>query len=353
MKQEYKINNYSEFRNLKLLYSLLFPNQEKRSFIEVGAYDGETNSKTACLSDLGWKGIYVEPVFEYFEICKNRHHQNPLIQAFNYAIDEKDGSAKLYKHKMASTLSEISKNSIEKTSKGITFGVDIVVTKSWGEFWKETNYLNPNVFVIDAEGKDWTILQQIDFQTFTPEIIFCEIFSKATSFISAEMKNEGEKIHNKLIREEYKLWIIEGHNRAYVKTHSFSSALTNSIEHFDAEFKPLLKQAFKTSYINQDVKECKAIHGILWNQKMNDFTEEIEIDHLQKDWDSIIGKVKVYHQFNPPTERIVELFLIAIWNKKLFKDSLWAFEYLLNINPDNKELKNQYILVQQILNRSK
>jgi len=55
------------------LYELMFGERRDGSFVEVGAFDGETYGNTACLADLGWRGVYVEPVAKACERCRARH----------------------------------------------------------------------------------------------------------------------------------------------------------------------------------------------------------------------------------------------------------------------------------------
>lgn len=54
-------------------------------FVEVGAYDGESYSNTSGLADSGWNGLYIEPVFEYYNKCLIRHKNNS-VKVINCAI---------------------------------------------------------------------------------------------------------------------------------------------------------------------------------------------------------------------------------------------------------------------------
>ena len=45
----------------------------KGTFVEIGAYDGESFSNTSFLADLGWNGLYVEPVPKFAALCRARH----------------------------------------------------------------------------------------------------------------------------------------------------------------------------------------------------------------------------------------------------------------------------------------
>jgi FkbM family methyltransferase len=56
------------------------------TFVEVGAFDGETCSNTSFLADLGWRGLYIEPVPPYAEACRVRHRRNANVWVIECAI---------------------------------------------------------------------------------------------------------------------------------------------------------------------------------------------------------------------------------------------------------------------------
>jgi FkbM family methyltransferase len=81
---------------LGALYEQLFGQRADGCFVEVGAFDGETYGNTAGLADLGWTGLYVEPVPAAFEQCCRRHAANSRVKVLNCAIGASDGTAALW-----------------------------------------------------------------------------------------------------------------------------------------------------------------------------------------------------------------------------------------------------------------
>lgn len=71
---------------LATLYEIYFGKLRDGSFVEVGAYDGESFSNTSCLGDLGWRGLLVEPIPEFAQLCRNRHAKNSGIHVIECAI---------------------------------------------------------------------------------------------------------------------------------------------------------------------------------------------------------------------------------------------------------------------------
>lgn len=64
-------------------------------FVEVGAFDGESCSNTSFLADLGWHGLYIEPVPRFADMCARRHRGNPNVQVATCAIGETEGVIEL------------------------------------------------------------------------------------------------------------------------------------------------------------------------------------------------------------------------------------------------------------------
>lgn len=71
---------------LDALYRQTFGSKRDGSFVEVGAFDGESYGNTSGLADLGWRGLYIEPIPENAERCRARHAGNPAVSIEQAAI---------------------------------------------------------------------------------------------------------------------------------------------------------------------------------------------------------------------------------------------------------------------------
>ncbi len=60
-------------------------------FVEVGAFDGELCSNTSFLADLGWRGLYIEPIPAYAQACMRRHAHNTAVDVVPVAVGSKAG----------------------------------------------------------------------------------------------------------------------------------------------------------------------------------------------------------------------------------------------------------------------
>ncbi|MBV8168382.1 MAG: FkbM family methyltransferase, partial [Alphaproteobacteria bacterium] len=50
-------------------------------------------SNTSCLADLGWRGLYVEPVPRFAALCRRRHRGNAGVQVAECAVGAAPGRA--------------------------------------------------------------------------------------------------------------------------------------------------------------------------------------------------------------------------------------------------------------------
>ena len=68
--------NFTEISCLDALLEEVLGLTTNATFLETGAYDGITNSKTDHLANIGWQGIYVEPIKEHADKCAALHAEN-------------------------------------------------------------------------------------------------------------------------------------------------------------------------------------------------------------------------------------------------------------------------------------
>src|SRR5216683_8405461 len=82
----YRPHPSCQIPNLGELLANYFGRKTDGTFVEVGAFDGETCSNTSFLADLGWRGVYVEPVPSYAAACRNRHRANADVSVVPCAV---------------------------------------------------------------------------------------------------------------------------------------------------------------------------------------------------------------------------------------------------------------------------
>ena len=264
----YTTASYTEFTHLDAFYEEILGIIPSGRFIEIGAFDGQTNSKTAHLADIGWEGIYVEPIKEYRDQCISRHSSNK-VTVLPFAISDKNENVTMYKGGLPSTLKASQQEHIssftKKNASELEFTNEEVISITWDYFVNHHVTHVPDILVVDAEGFDFEIINSIDFENFRPTIICCEIFPETTPFIHPTSIQEGKKIIEKLVDVGYYIWLQEEHNILFStkpipkkqddinKGYSHLFNLAN-----DKELKPksmsFLRQLLKTILQNDNVK---------------------------------------------------------------------------------------------------
>ena len=209
----YKVRSDCQINNLGNIYKDLFGYKNNGIFIEVGAYDGERWSNTAFLADIGWKGVYIEPVKEYFSKCVSRHSRNPEVEVLNLAIGQENKKVEIFIGQALSTIlsSQVEFYKQTKFSKHVGFTSsefcnqkrleDVLISKNIP--------IGFDLLVVDTEGYEDQVFNSFDLFYWKPKVIIVELpdenvnFKDFTKFVKATLQLRG-KILNTGYREVYK-----------------------------------------------------------------------------------------------------------------------------------------------------
>jgi len=191
-----------QITGLDEIYREYFSDREKGYFVEVGAFDGETHSNTSGLADAGWIGLYIEPVPEYADMCRERHKNNNVLVLTNMAGAELcrrplrvagelstsiDDPGAMYKSAGLDELyrSEDLNTFIEAEQKPL----DVLIDES--TLLEPINIGDPtprlDLLVLDCEGTEWDVLRVFDMNKYNPKMVIIEMH---------EDSPEWQAIHN-------------------------------------------------------------------------------------------------------------------------------------------------------------
>ena len=151
------------FEDVILFY--IFPDIKNGFYIDFGGYHPENYSVTKFFYDLGWYGINIEPVPEFYEIfVKNR----PRDINLNVCGGEKNGICTLY---VRDSVTSIIKGKFGKHKKIITNKQ--LTAKTICETYIPKNK-NIEFCKIDVEGAEKSILLGFDFENYKPNVFLLE-----------------------------------------------------------------------------------------------------------------------------------------------------------------------------------
>jgi FkbM family methyltransferase len=127
------------------------------------------SSNTADLLDLGWSGIYIEPVKEYCDEAKISHKDNlDRLQIINLGASNKEDELELFLGD-----SFVSNN---HGSQGYSWiGRKVNTDKTSNILEKHNCPKNIDIMSIDVEGFELEVIQGIDFLKHLPSMLVIEI----------------------------------------------------------------------------------------------------------------------------------------------------------------------------------
>lgn len=153
------------------------------TLIDIGANDGTTLSNSLMFIDKGWKAHLFEPDKQSFSKLENLHRNNGDVLCWNIGIADFDGEKEFYEsgsllssndHSLLSTLHLDEKN---RWGDSVSFTTTKIKCKKWSTWCKLALVVDSTKFdyiSIDAEGEDWSILQQIDLTRFETKVVCVE-----------------------------------------------------------------------------------------------------------------------------------------------------------------------------------
>ena len=187
--------------------------------LQIGAMDGINFDDTRGFLDMyRWKSVLVEPVPAIFNQLKDNFKDRDNYIFEQCAIAEEDGEIKM----LTIPPDVIEREGLHPGYKGMSaiyplrngfgsdyqrdidvkaqFGVDIMVpTLTLNSLLDKHNLQNVDVFICDAEGYDWNIFKQLDFNRIRPKVIRIEYINLTDE--------EKELTKNKLIENGYEIEI--------------------------------------------------------------------------------------------------------------------------------------------------
>lgn len=177
----YKVAKYCQIANLFELYTKYFNDKTDGYFVEVGAYDGYLWSNTWGLAEAGWNGIYVEPIHNLAERCREMHKNNHVI-TIECAITDSDEKVKLWFNSGAVHQSSTLDESIAR----------VELTNGWGWKYEPDKYIvadgmkldtllqlcsvpfDFDLLVIDVEGGEPHVLAGFNPKVWKPKMVIIE-----------------------------------------------------------------------------------------------------------------------------------------------------------------------------------
>jgi len=165
---------------LGFLYRLFFGRRADGTFVEIGAYDGHSFSNSSCLAEVGWRGLYVEAVPEFADLCQKRYAGNERIAVVNAAVSETVGDLTIFVGGPFSTadmetLGEMRR--LEWSRSSFAENRSVVVPRMPLDSLLAENWIRPRfeVLIVDVEGHEPEVFDGFDLARWHPQMIIAEL----------------------------------------------------------------------------------------------------------------------------------------------------------------------------------
>lgn len=142
----------------------------KGTLLEIGANDGITFSNSKLLIDNGWKGDLIEPGYEACKKLTFMYLGSDNVNIWDYGVGEKNEWVDLYESENhvpnGKDVGLVSTINFEETKRwpGVKFNKNKIMLQTFEKHCSNSKRSKFDFISIDAEGMEWTILQQIDLE---------------------------------------------------------------------------------------------------------------------------------------------------------------------------------------------
>ena len=173
-----------------------FKSKNKGFYVDVGCYHPLQRNNTMLLYQKGWRGINIDISDFSIKLFK---FLRPDDFNLNLAVSNKEGKIDMFFQKKLSQLSTIKENRAKIAFQGNILDKKIL-SKRLTSILDESKYKDQKIdfLNIDVEGADFEVLQSLNLNKYSPELICIEVIEKDL---------ESSDVFNFLYKNSYKkIW---------------------------------------------------------------------------------------------------------------------------------------------------
>ena len=174
----------------------LFKNKKNGFYIELGAFDGLSQSNSAFFEfNRNWTGMLIEPSVKSYELCKlnrpNSYVVNKCCVSNNYNDSTIKGDFN------GCTMSSVDGKRMNNTEDSKLIEVPATTLEKILDIYFTSNeYKHIDFLSLDTEGYEYEILKGLNFNKYSPSYLLIEIYKKDFELIVNYLNNYGYKIHS-------------------------------------------------------------------------------------------------------------------------------------------------------------
>lgn len=156
------------------IYAGLWPVGHPGQFVEVGAFDGRAYSNTYGLAQIGWAGLYVEPIRSHYERCVANHSSHPAVSIVQTAAGAERQT--LYPRTDGAELYTLDDHLATVLAANRTTQEPVEVYPLDTILLNQAGWLRPGfeLLVIDVEGHEPAVLGGFEIGYWRPQLVIIE-----------------------------------------------------------------------------------------------------------------------------------------------------------------------------------
>jgi len=207
--------NYFSFSGVDILIENIFRNQKNGFYIDVGCQHPIKNNNTYLLHKRGWSGINIDLDKDNIDLFNVSRISDDNI---NIAASNKINEVDLFFFHKKSPINTIDKKTSQFQKAKIS-SIKKIKTNTLNNIIKSSKYSNKKIDLlsIDVEGHELPVLEGLDFDKYSPNVIVVEYLDLNVSKL--EIKNLN--IENVINSEIYKFLTL----KKYILVNSIYSDL--------------------------------------------------------------------------------------------------------------------------------
>ena len=207
--------NYFSFSGVDILIENIFRNQKNGFYIDVGCQHPIKNNNTYLLHKKGWSGINIDLDKDNIDLFNFSRISDDNI---NIAASNKINEVDLFFFHKKSPINTIDKRTSQFQKAKIS-SIKKIKTNTLNNIIKSSKYSNKKIDLlsIDVEGHELPVLEGLDFDKYSPNVIVVEYLDLNVSKL--EIKNLN--IENVINSEIYKFLTL----KRYILVNSIYSDL--------------------------------------------------------------------------------------------------------------------------------
>lgn len=203
-------------------YERLFGRRTLGTFVEVGAYDGESFSNTCFLADIGWRGVYIEAHAGFAVTCALRHANNN-VRVVPCAVGADAGLIELH---IGGTLTTTSERQVEvyeqiPWARGNHRGQKNVVRQERLDMVLAALGISRDfdLLCVDVEGAEPEVFAGLN-ESWKPKVMIVEIEDEHPDLLKFEdVRARAVALRKTLVARGYREWWKDHINSIYVSAH--------------------------------------------------------------------------------------------------------------------------------------